>query len=62
LTQHRKKFSPKFKAEAVQFVLQTDWPVAEIVRELDRDRSRRFLPRWAGFPAVEMVLAANPMG
>jgi hypothetical protein len=23
---------------------------------------RRFLPRWAGFPAVEMVLAANPMG
>jgi transposase len=33
--QYRRKFSPQFKAEAVQFVLETGRPVAEIARELE---------------------------
>ena len=35
MAQHRRKFSPQFKAEAVQFVLETGRPVAEIARELE---------------------------
>ena len=31
----RRKFSPQFKAEAVQFVLTTGRPVAEVARELE---------------------------
>ena len=35
MAQYRRKFSPQFKAEAVQFVLETGRPVAEIARELE---------------------------
>ena len=35
MAQKRRKFSPQFKAEAVQFVLETGRPVAEIARELE---------------------------
>ena len=35
MAQHRRKFSPQFKAEAVQFVVETRRPVAEIARELE---------------------------
>ena len=31
----RRKFSPQFKAEAVQFVIETGRPIAEIARELE---------------------------
>jgi Transposase and inactivated derivatives len=31
----RRKFSPHFKAEAVQFVIETGRPVAEVARELE---------------------------
>jgi transposase-like protein len=31
----RRKFSPQFKAEAVQFVIETGRPVAEVARELE---------------------------
>ena len=34
MAQHRRKFSPQFKAEAVQFVIETGRPIAEIAREL----------------------------
>ena len=35
MAQHRRKFSPRFKAEAVQFVIETGRPIAEIARELE---------------------------
>ena len=35
MAQHRRKFSPQFKAEAVQFVIETGRPIAEIARELE---------------------------
>ena len=31
---HRRKFSPQFKAEAVQFVIESGRPVAHVAREL----------------------------
>jgi transposase len=31
----RRKFSPQFKAEAVQFVIETGRPITEIARELE---------------------------
>ncbi len=34
MPQKRRKFSPQFKAEAVQMVLETDRPVAEVARDL----------------------------
>ena len=37
MAQHRRKFSPQLKAEAIQFVLQTGRPVAQIARELEMD-------------------------
>jgi transposase-like protein len=35
VAQHRREFSPQFKAEAVQFVMETGRPIAEIARELE---------------------------
>lgn len=35
MAQHRRNFSPQFKAEAIQFVLQTGRPVTQIAQELD---------------------------
>lgn len=35
MARKRRKFSPQFKAEAVQFVLETGRPVAEVARELE---------------------------
>jgi len=35
MSQKRRKFSQQFKAEAVQFVIQTGRPVAEVAKELD---------------------------
>lgn len=35
MARNRRKFSPQFKAEAVQFVLETGRPIAEIARELE---------------------------
>lgn len=34
MPQKRRKFSPQFKAEAVQMVLETGRPVAEVARDL----------------------------
>lgn len=34
MPQKRRKFSPQFKAEAVQMVLETGKPVAEVARDL----------------------------
>ena len=34
MAQERRKFSPQFKAEAVQLVVQTGRPIAEVAREL----------------------------
>lgn len=34
MAQKRRKFSSQFKAEAVQMVLETDRPVAEVARDL----------------------------
>lgn len=35
MSQRRRKFSHQFKAEAVQLVLETGRPIAEIARELE---------------------------
>jgi transposase len=35
MPEHRRRFSPQFKAEAVQMVLETGKPIAEIARDLD---------------------------
>ena len=34
MTEHRRRFSPQFKAEAVQMVISTGRPIAEIARDL----------------------------
>jgi transposase len=34
MTGHRRRFSPQFKAEAVQMVIETGKPIAEVARDL----------------------------
>jgi transposase-like protein len=34
MTEHRRKFSLQFKAEAVQMVIETGKPIAEVARDL----------------------------
>jgi transposase-like protein len=34
MAEHRRKFSPQFKAEAVQMVIETGKPIAEVARDL----------------------------
>jgi transposase-like protein len=34
MPEQRRKFSPQFKAEAVQMVIETGTPVAEVARDL----------------------------
>ena len=34
MPEHRRKFSPQFKAEAVQMVLETGKPISEVARDL----------------------------
>jgi transposase-like protein len=34
MTEHRRKFSPQFKAGAVQMVIETGRPIAEVARDL----------------------------
>jgi transposase-like protein len=34
MTEHRRKFSPQFRAEAVQMVIETGKPIAEVARNL----------------------------
>ena len=33
MSEHRRKFSPQFKAEAVQMVISTGKPIAEVARD-----------------------------
>ncbi len=35
MSQKRRKFSPQFKVEAVQFVIETGRPINEIAQELE---------------------------
>jgi transposase-like protein len=34
MTEHRRKFSPQFRAEAVQMVIETGKPIAQVARDL----------------------------
>jgi transposase-like protein len=34
LSQHRRKFSPEFKEEAVRMVIETSRPIAQVAKEL----------------------------
>ena len=34
MPEHRRRFSPQFKAEAVQMVIETGKPIAEVTRDL----------------------------
>jgi len=34
MTGHRRRFSPQFRAEAVQMVIETGKPIAEVARDL----------------------------
>ena len=38
MPEQRRKFSPQFKAEAVQMVLETGKPIAEVARDLGDQR------------------------
>ena len=40
MPEQRRRFSPQFKAEAVQMVLETGKPVAEVARDLGINGSR----------------------
>ena len=62
MAQHRRKFSPQFKAEAIQFVLQTGRPVAQIARELDIDEGT--LSNWVStwkLKNPEPLMALSPV-
>jgi transposase len=37
MPEHRRRFSPQFKAEAVQMVIETGRPIAEVARDLGID-------------------------
>jgi transposase len=39
MPEQRRKFSPQFKAEAVQMVLETGKPIAEVARDLGINES-----------------------
>ncbi len=46
MSEQRRKFSPQFKAEAVQMVIETGRPIAEVARDLGvRDGT---LGNWVG--------------
>ena len=34
MPEHRRQFSPQFKAEAVQMVIETGRPIAQVARDL----------------------------
>lgn len=53
MAQHRRKFSSQFKAEAIQFVLETGRPVTEVARELEINEGT--LSNW-----VKMWKLKNP--
>jgi transposase-like protein len=38
MPEHRRKFSPQFRAEAVHMVVSTDSPIAEVARDLGIQR------------------------
>ena len=40
MPEQRRRFSPQFKAEAVQMVLETGKPIAEVARDLGINRAR----------------------
>jgi len=40
MPEQRRRFSPQFKAEAVQMVLETGKPIAEVARDLGSTRAR----------------------
>ena len=37
MPEHRRQFSPQFKAEAVQMVIETGKPIAQVARDLGID-------------------------
>jgi transposase-like protein len=45
MTEHRRKFSPQFKAEAVQMVISSGGPIAEIARDLGIHDGTLWVPR-----------------
>lgn len=59
---HRRKFSPAFKAEAIQFVLQTGRPVTQIAQELDinKDTLHNWVNTWK-LSNPEPLKALTPM-
>lgn len=62
MAQHRRKFSPQFKTEAIQFVLQTGRPVTQMAQELDI--SKGTLHNWVNtwkLSNPEPLKALSPM-
>lgn len=49
---HRGKFPPRFKAEAVQFVIETGRPLAKIARELEINEGTLATGRTNGSRAI----------
>ncbi|HEX2142243.1 MAG TPA: transposase [Candidatus Limnocylindria bacterium] len=51
MPEQRRKFSPQFKAEAVQMVLETGKPIAEVARDLGC--SDQTLRNWVAQAAID---------
>jgi transposase len=62
MAQHRRKFSPRFKAEAIQFVLQSGRPITQIARELEINKGtlHNWVNTWKG-NNPEPLMAPTPM-
>ncbi len=62
MSQKRRKFSPQFKAEAVQFVIETGRPVSEIAKELENHEGTlgNWVKRWK-YENPEPETALTPM-
>jgi len=61
--ERRRKFSPQFKAEAVQFVIETKRPIAQIARELEVNEGTlgNWVNEWRqSNPEPEKALTGNP--
>ena len=56
MPEQRRKFSPQFKAEAVQMVIETGKPVAEVATTRPRTAMER-RPRWRHWPRLDRARA-----
>jgi transposase len=59
MPQHRRKFSPEFKAEAVRMVIEQSRPTAQVAREIDVQEGT--LGRWVALYREEHAGEEPPL-